>query len=54
MTQSGRGGMGMSKHRISGKTFKGRKMKMAMEREANKPKLQKPKPEMKNNVRDLF
>lgn len=51
---TGQSGMGMSKHRTSGSTFKGRRAKMAMEREANKPKMKPPKPAMKPNVKDLF
>lgn len=36
MNDQGNSGIGMSKHRKSGKTFKSRRMKMAIEREANK------------------
>lgn len=51
---SGQSGMGMSKHRKSGSTFKGRRAKLAMEREANKPKEFKKPGEMKDSVRALF
>lgn len=50
----GKSGMGMSKHRKSGHTFKGRRAKMEMEREANKPKKSRPKPEFKEQIKDLF
>lgn len=51
---SGQSGMGMSKHRKSGSTFKGRRTKMAMEREANKPKMKPIKPEMKSSILELY
>ncbi len=47
-------GIGMSKHRKSGATFKSRRTKMAMEREANKQKIERKKQSMVDSFDKLF
>lgn len=54
MSDGSNPGKGTRPHKAAGKTFKSRRTKMAMEREANKPQLKPVKSKMVGKVSELF